>query len=73
MRLQANVVAYTVGRFQLENLMTEYRRRLGPRASMHDFHDRLLSYGSCPFAVVGAELLADLDKPAEKVRAAANY
>ena len=68
-----DVISYTVGRFQLENLMTEYRHRLGARASLHDFHDRLLSYGSCPFAVIGPELLADLDKPPEKVRAAANY
>jgi len=68
-----DVISYTVGRFQLENLMTEYRHRLGARASMHDFHDRLLSYGSCPFAVIGPELLADLDKTAEQVRAAANY
>jgi len=29
--------------------------------------------GSAPFAVVGPELLADLDKPASAVRAAANY
>ena len=68
-----DVISYTVGRFQLENLMTEYRHRLGSRASMHDFHDRLLSYGSCPFAVLGPELLADLDKSPESVRAAANY
>jgi hypothetical protein len=68
-----DVISYTVGRFQLENLMTEYRHRLGARASMHDFHDRLLSYGSCPFAIVGPELLADLGKSSASVRAAANY
>jgi uncharacterized protein (DUF885 family) len=68
-----DVISYTVGRFQLENLMTEYRHRLGARASMHDFHDRLLSYGSVPFAIVGPELLADLGKTSERVRAAANY
>jgi hypothetical protein len=33
----------------------------------------LLSYGPVPFAVLGPELLADLDKPASAVRAAANY
>src|ERR1700686_847151 len=62
-----DVISYTVGRFQLENLMTEYRHRLGARASMHDFHDRLLWYGSCPFAIIGPELLDDLKKPPEKV------
>jgi uncharacterized protein (DUF885 family) len=67
------VIAYTVGRLQLENLLSEYMRRMGERGSLHDFHDRLLSYGSVPFAVVAPELLADLDKPASAVRAAANY
>jgi len=47
--------------------------RTGERGSLRDFHDRLLSYGPVPFAVLGPELLADLDKPAAAVRAAANY
>jgi uncharacterized protein (DUF885 family) len=67
------VIAYTVGRLQLENLLAEYLLKMGDRASLHDFHDRLLSYGTTPFAIVAAELLADLGKPASEVRAAANY
>jgi uncharacterized protein (DUF885 family) len=67
------VIAYTVGRLQLESLLSEYMRTMGDRGSLRDFHDRLLSYGSVPFAVVGPELLGDLDKPATAVRAAANY
>jgi uncharacterized protein (DUF885 family) len=67
------VIAYTVGRQQLENLLADYLQRTGDRGSLHDFHDRLLSYGTTPFAVVAPELLADLDKPASAVRAAANY
>ncbi|HEY5324218.1 MAG TPA: DUF885 domain-containing protein [Caldimonas sp.] len=67
------VIAYTVGRLQLQMLLGEYMLRTGERGSLRDFHDRLLSYGSTPFAVVGPELLADLDKPAAAVRAAANY
>lgn len=67
------VISYTVGRLQLETLLAEYMRRTGERGSLRDFHDRLLSYGSVPFAIVGPELLADLDKPASAVRAAANY
>ena len=47
--------------------------RTGERGSLRDFHDRLLSYGAVPFAVLGSELLAYLDKPASAVRAAANY
>ena len=67
------VLAYTVGRRQLEELLGEYQHRTGDKGSLHDFHDRLLSYGSVPFAIVGPELLADLDKPAAAVRAIANY
>ena len=67
------VIAYTVGRLQLEELLAEYQHRMGDKGSLHDFHDRLLSYGTTPFSVVGPELLADLDKPASAVRAVANY
>jgi uncharacterized protein (DUF885 family) len=67
------VLAYTVGRRQLEELLGEYQRRMGDKGSLHDFHDRLLSYGSVPFAIVAPELLADLGKPASAVRAVANY
>ncbi|HSC62068.1 MAG TPA: DUF885 domain-containing protein [Caldimonas sp.] len=67
------VISYTVGRFQLQTLLAEYLVRTGERGSLRDFHDRLLSYGAVPFAVLGPELLADLDKPASAVRAAANY
>jgi uncharacterized protein (DUF885 family) len=67
------VIAYTVGRLQLQMLLGAYLLRTGERGSLRDFHDRLLSYGSTPFAVLAPELLADLDKPAAAVRAAANY
>jgi uncharacterized protein (DUF885 family) len=66
-------IAYSVGRLQIENLLADYMRRMGARGSLRDFHDRLLSYGTTPLAIVGPELLADLDKPASAVRAAANY
>jgi uncharacterized protein (DUF885 family) len=66
-------IAYTVGRWQIQQLLAQYIERAATRGSLHDFHDRLLSYGSTPLAIVGPELLADLDKPASEVRAAANY
>jgi hypothetical protein len=66
-------IAYTVGRWQIEQLLSQYIRQTGSKGSLHDFHDRLLSYGSTPLGIVGPELLADLDKPASAVRAAANY
>lgn len=67
------VISYTVGRLQIENLLADYMLKMGDRGSLHDFHDRLLSYGTTPLAIVAPELLADLDKPASEVRAAANY
>ncbi len=67
------VISYTVGRLQLETLLADYMLKMGERASLRDFHDRLLSYGSIPLSVLGPELLADLDKPGSAVRAAANY
>ena len=68
-----SVISYTVGRFQLQTLLADYLVRMDERGSLRDFHDRLLSYGAVPFSVLGSELLADLDKPASAVRAAANY
>lgn len=67
------VTSYAVGGFQIRKLQAEYMLRKGAAASLRDFNDRLLSYGSVPLSVLGPELLADLDKSAEEVRAAANY
>jgi hypothetical protein len=67
------VIAYTSGRAQLETILAEYRAKAGANASLRDFHDRLLCYGSTPFSVVGPELLADLSKPLAQVRASAGY
>jgi uncharacterized protein (DUF885 family) len=66
-------IAYTAGRAELEDLLGQYLLKAGDRASLRDFHDRLLSYGTTPFAIVAPELLADLDKSADEVRATANY
>ena len=67
------MIAYTVGRLQLQTLLGEYMLRTGDKGSLQDFHDRLLSYGTTPFAIVGPELLQDLTKSSQQVRAVANY
>jgi uncharacterized protein (DUF885 family) len=67
------VIDYTTGRLQLELILAKYMQKMGARGSLHDFHDRLLSYGTTPLAIVGPELLGDLGKSASEVRAAANY
>jgi hypothetical protein len=66
-------IAYTAGRAEIEDLLSEYRAKAGAGASLLDFHDRLLCYGSTPLSVVGPELLADLAKPLAVVRAGAGY
>jgi uncharacterized protein (DUF885 family) len=68
-----NVIAYTVGRAQIEALLSDYQTKAGKSASLRDFHDRLLSYGSTPLSIVGPELIADLSKPLSEVRANAGY
>jgi len=67
------MIAYTVGRLQLQSLLGEYMLRTGDKGTLRDFHDRLLSYGSVPFAILAPELLQDLNKTSQEVRAVANY
>jgi hypothetical protein len=67
------VISYTVGRAQIEQLLSDYRAKTGAGASLQDFHDRLLCYGSTPLSIMGPELLADLAKPLAEVRANAAY
>jgi len=66
------VIAYTVGRQQLELLEHDYFAIMGSRGTLQDFHDRLMCYGTTPLAIVGPELLDDLSKPLETVQAAAS-
>lgn len=66
------VIAYTVGRQELELLEHDYFATLGSRGSLQDFHDRLMCYGTTPLAIVAPELLDDLSKPLSTVQAAAN-
>jgi hypothetical protein len=67
------VIAYTAGRAEIQALMAEYRAKVGTGASLREFHDRLLCYGSTPISVMGPELLADLGKSLADVRASAAY
>jgi uncharacterized protein (DUF885 family) len=68
-----DVISYTIGRFQIEQLLAEYERRTGDKGSLYDFHTRLMCYGSTPLTAVAPELLTDLSKPLAQVRASADY
>ncbi len=67
------VISYTAGRAQLETLLAEFREKKGAGASLGEFHDRLLCYGTTPFSILGPELIADLAKPLAEIRASAGY
>jgi hypothetical protein len=67
------MIAYTAGRAEIEALLAEYRAKAGAGASLREFHDRLLCYGSTPLSVMGPELIADLSKPLAEVRTSAAY
>ncbi len=67
------MIAYTAGRAEIEALLAEYRAKAGAHASLREFHDRLLSYGSTPISIIGPELLADVSKPLSEVRVGAGY
>jgi uncharacterized protein (DUF885 family) len=45
-------MSYLLGKQQILDLREREQQRLGPRFSMRAFHDRLLSYGTIPLALI---------------------
>jgi uncharacterized protein (DUF885 family) len=45
-------IQYLVGKWQIERLLGRVRDREGKAFSLRSFHDRLLSHGSLPVAIV---------------------
>jgi uncharacterized protein (DUF885 family) len=45
-------MSYLIGKHQILDLRERERRRLGSEFSLHNFHDRLLSYGTIPVALI---------------------
>ena len=52
-------MSYLVGKTQLLALRDEYRKKMGDRFSLQDFHDRLLAEGSIPVNLIRRKLLAE--------------
>jgi uncharacterized protein (DUF885 family) len=52
-------MSYLVGKTQLMALRDEYRKRMGDRFSLQDFHDRVLAEGSIPVSLIRRKLLAE--------------
>jgi uncharacterized protein (DUF885 family) len=52
-------MSYLVGKTQILALRDEYRKKVGTRFSLKDFHDRLLAEGSIPVRLIRRKLLAE--------------
>jgi uncharacterized protein (DUF885 family) len=52
-------MSYLVGKTQLLALRDEYRKKMGDRFSLQDFHDQLLAEGSIPVSLIRRKLLAE--------------
>jgi uncharacterized protein (DUF885 family) len=50
-------MSYIIGKHQIMNLRREYEQRRGVRFNLREFHDKLLSYGTIPVAIVSEEML----------------
>lgn len=53
---------YTLGKLEILKLREDYRRRMGGRFSLLEFHDRFIRLGSPPIKIVRHEMLGD-DSP----------
>jgi len=52
-------ITYMVGKWQIMNLLGQYRDRRGKDFRLGEFHDQLISYGSLPLSVVTYLMLDD--------------
>jgi len=50
-------MSYVIGKHQMMNLRREYELRKGAGFNLREFHDRLLSFGTIPVAIVREEML----------------
>jgi uncharacterized protein (DUF885 family) len=50
-------MSYIIGKHQIMDLRKEYESWLGSKFNLREFHDKLLSYGSIPVAIVRKEML----------------
>jgi uncharacterized protein (DUF885 family) len=49
----------TLGKLEILKLQDDYRRRVGAKFSLRDFHDRFLEQGIAPISVIRRALLGD--------------
>ena len=55
-------LAYTIGKLQMDALLAEQSRRLGPAFVLRDFHDNFLAAGRLPIALIRYEMTGEADQ-----------
>jgi uncharacterized protein (DUF885 family) len=50
---------YTLGKLEILKLREDYRRKMGDKFSLQEFHDRFIKSGSPPVKIVRREMLGD--------------
>jgi uncharacterized protein (DUF885 family) len=50
---------YTLGKLEILKLREDYKRKMGDRFSLQEFHDRFIKAGSPPIKIVRREMLGD--------------
>lgn len=58
----ATYLYYTLGKIEIFKLREDYRKKMGDRFSLLEFHDRFIRAGSPPIKIVRREMLGD-DSP----------
>src|SRR4029079_12586649 len=53
---------YTLGKLQILKLRDDYKKKLGDRFSLTEFHDRFLAGGGMPIKIIRREMLGE-DSP----------
>ena len=53
---------YTLGKIEIFKLREDYRKKMGDKFSLLEFHDRFIRAGSPPIRIVRREMLGD-DSP----------
>jgi uncharacterized protein (DUF885 family) len=50
---------YTLGKLQILKLREDYRKRMGSKFTLQDFHDRFMEQGGVPLVIIRRAMLGD--------------
>ncbi|MGO8787690.1 MAG: DUF885 domain-containing protein [Terriglobia bacterium] len=52
-------LVYTLGKLQIMKLREDYKKKLGPKFSLQDFHNRFMEQGGVPLIIIRRAMLGD--------------